>query len=140
MHAEISVAVRKYLEQNITDYPLAYDNVLFDPPSDQTYLAIHVLPSVTETEDLARVMQTFIAMVQVDIVCPVNSGETAPKRLADRVAKLLFDGTILPIDTVTPAQRAFITEHGEVFPQVTGDTSFKIPVRSYVRLNYVTGA
>ncbi len=136
MQAEIAVAARKFISGLNLGYEIAYDNSKFDPPAGKIYIAIHVMPSVDQAVDLARKSRIYISMVQVDIVAPINSGETEAKRLADKVAKLFEDGKIIPLSTVTPVLNAFVSEQGEVFPALTGDTAFKIPVRAYIRLNY----
>lgn len=83
--------IRNIFQTKIASYAatksirVAYDNLQFVPKANETYLACHLIPSVTKTETLSGDHKAFIGIFQITIV--VGSGKATS--LSDEIAEEL---------------------------------------------------
>lgn len=81
--------IRNIFQTVVYDYAqgkslrVAYDNVQFTPNVNETYLACHLMPSVTKTETLSGDHKAFIGIFQVTIVAGSGKSTSAVDQIAD---------------------------------------------------------
>lgn len=131
MHYELSVAARaalgEWLEIPGNEYPVAYESVPFDPPSDGSkWLKFDYVEAETVRVGLSRKCAYYVGMVQIGIHFAPGLGMDATRQLAKNLADFFEDGKIL-------INGCYIVEGGEVRPVQKSAGGWFYPVRFYVR-------
>lgn len=67
--------------------PVAWENVLFDPPAT-TYLRFFILPAGVDSLDLAGAHRQHVGLAQATIVCPLGAGPAEVEGLVEELAEL----------------------------------------------------
>lgn len=127
MHYDLMVAARKALaEEYESEYPIAYENVEFRPPSNGgMWLAFHYTEAETVYASLDRKCRYYVGMVQVNVIFAPGTGTDKARKLAKGIADFFEDGKML--------EAGYINRGGEVRPIQKSETGWLIPVRFYVR-------
>ena len=103
---------------------VAYENVLFDPASGETYLAAFLLPAPTRSQDLAGAHRGYRGVFQVNVVSPINVGSGA----ADGIAAEL--DALFPVDGryTSGGVTVQIIGAASVGPAMPDPESYSVPV------------
>lgn len=127
MHYDLMVAARKALaEEYESEYPIAYENVEFKPPSNGgMWLAFHYTEAETVYASLDRKCRYYVGMVQVNVIFAPGSGTDKARKIAKGIADFFDDGKML--------ETGYISRGGEVRPVQKSETGWLVPVRFYVR-------
>lgn len=110
MHYDLMVAARKALaEEYESEYPIAYENVEFKPPSKGgMWLSFHYTEAETVYASLDRKCRYYVGMVQVNVIFAPGVGTDKARKLAKGIADFFEDGKIL--------ETGYISQGGEVRP------------------------
>lgn len=127
MHYDLMVAARKALaEEYESEYPIAYENVEFKPPSNGgMWLAFHYTEAETVYASLDRKCRYYVGMVQVNVIFAPGSGTDKARKLAKGIADFFDDGKMF--------ETGYVSQGGEVRPIQKSETGWLVPVRFYVR-------
>lgn len=127
MHYDLMVAARKALaEEYESEYPIAYENVEFKPPSNGgMWLAFHYTEAETVYASLDRKCRYYVGMVQVNVIFAPGVGTDKARKIAKGIADFFDDGKML--------ETGYISQGGEVRPIQKSETGWLVPVRFYVR-------
>lgn len=107
-------------------YPIAAENVNFEPPVDGTpWLKFDYMEAATDVLDLARRCMSFIGLVQVAVYFSPGAGITAARAIAKEIANFAEDGKIIG--------QGYVYSPGEVRPVQKHESGWFIPVRFSVR-------
>jgi len=105
--------------------PIAWPNVAFTPPASGKYLRANHLPNTTSQISLGTSGQNrHIGLYQIDVLWPLNSGDTAPKEIAGAIAAHFKRGTEFTRETVLIR----IPSPPSIAPALVGSASYQIPV------------
>ncbi len=107
---------------------VAWENVPFTPPANETYLAVHDMPVTPRTIDLGLRCRTYAGVYQINVVAPAGSGRTSVVALAGRVAELFPEGQEIEGNGFI----CWISSAPGIFRGVTTSMSYTVPVS----LNY----
>lgn len=88
MHYDLMVAARKALaEEYESEYPIAYENVEFKPPSKGgMWLSFHYTEAETVYASLDRKCRYYVGMVQVNVIFAPGVGTDKARKLAKGIA------------------------------------------------------
>lgn len=127
MHYDLMVAARKALaEEYESEYPIAYENVEFKPPSNGgMWLAFHYTEAETVYASLDRKCRYYVGMVQVNVIFAPGSGTDKARKIAKGIADFFDDGKMF--------ETGYVSQGGEVRPIQKSETGWLVPVRFYVR-------
>lgn len=127
MHYDLMVAARKALaEEYESEYPIAYENVEFKPPSNGgMWLAFHYTEAETVYASLDRKCRYYVGMVQVNVIFAPGVGTDKARKIAKGIADFFDDGKML--------ETGYVSQGGEVRPIQKSETGWLVPVRFYVR-------
>ena len=127
MHYDLMVAARKALaEEYESEYPIAYENVEFKPPSNGgMWLAFHYTEAKTVYASLDRKCRYYVGMVQVNVIFAPGVGTDKARKLAKGIADFFEDGKMF--------ETGYVSQGGEVRPIQKSETGWLVPVRFYVR-------
>lgn len=127
MHYDLMVAARKALaEEYESEYPIAYENVEFKPPSKGgMWLAFHYTEAETVYASLDRKCRYYVGMVQVNVIFAPGSGTDKARKIAKGIADFFDDGKMF--------ETGYVSHGGEVRPIQKSETGWLVPVRFYVR-------
>lgn len=127
MHYDLMVAARKALaEEYESEYPIAYENVEFNPPSNGgMWLAFHYTEAETVYASLDRKCRYYVGMVQVNVIFAPGSGTDKARKIAKGIADFFDDGKMF--------ETGYVSQGGEVRPIQKSETGWLVPVRFYVR-------
>lgn len=102
---------------------VAYENVPFTPTTGETYLRAHQIPAATRSPDLAGTLRTWLGIMQVDIVTPINSGSGAAYGIADELGALFVLNARLTASGLTVQQ----VEPVSIGPAQQDESTFYVP-------------
>jgi Bacteriophage related domain of unknown function len=87
---------------------IEWENVDFTPPNNAAYLQFHFMPAQTRSADLQGVINTYLGVVQINVVGLPGPGRGPTSVIASQIeclfpaAKQMTDGTITVV-VVSPA-------------------------------------
>ena len=85
--ATLRQVIETNLSTNFTTYPIKYENVPFDPPTNSSWIACHIKRNMLPTPELDssyEVMGLFI----LQVFTPINSGLATSNTIVDTLAGL----------------------------------------------------
>lgn len=128
MHYDLMLAARKALAKEYENrYPIAYENVNFEPPKNgDTWLKFDYVEVDSEYLSLDRKCRSYIGMVQIGVVFAPGSGTDSARMLAKQIADFFYDGKML--------ETGYVSEGAEVRPIQKSETGWLVPVRFNVRV------
>ena len=80
MAGDQSMLIAELLESRLADIalaidmPIAWPNIIFEPPDDVPYGRVYILPAQTIGQDFAGQLRTYQGIFQVNIVTPAGIG------------------------------------------------------------------
>ncbi|MDE9621005.1 DUF4128 domain-containing protein [Citrobacter portucalensis] len=132
--AEISFAI---------GMPVAWPNIIFEPPDDVPYGRVYILPAQTVGQDLEGQMRTYQGILQLNIIAPAGSGVTQARGLAKSFADAfpeglpLVDGDLTVYINGPPQVRSPIQDRPTLAPNgSSGSITYTTPVSMQYRADY----
>lgn len=123
--------VRAILERRLTDWAaarvpelrIAYENKPFTPTAGETYLRVHLLPALTQSEDLLGTHRGYLGVFQVAVVRPINVGPGGSLDIAAEIDTQFpvngrYTSGAVTAQVITPAAAApaYQTENEYIVP------------------------
>lgn len=107
-----------------TPLSVAYQNRPQTPATGTTYLKAFLLPSPTDSQDLAGAHRVYAGVFQVSVVAPINTGPGAAEGIADELIalfplNLLLTSGAVTVQINTPASAA---------PALQDESNYIVPV------------
>lgn len=128
MHYDLMLAARKALAEKYEEhYPIAYENISFEPPRDGgAWLKFDYTEVDSQFLSLDRKCRSYIGMVQIGVIVAPGSGTDIARMIAKGIADFFVDGKML--------ETGYIYEGAEVRPIQKSETGWMVPVRFSVRV------
>lgn len=102
---------------------VAYQNAPFTPATGETFLRVHQIPAATQSADLAGTLRTWLGLIQIDIMAPINAGSGAALGIADELGALFVHNARLSTTGLTVQQTAPVS----VGPALQDEAHFQVP-------------
>ena len=149
MAGDQSMLIAELLESRLADIalaidmPIAWPNIIFEPPDDVPYGRVYILPAQTIGQDFAGQLRTYQGIFQVNLVTPGEGGAAKPQSFASVMgggfpaAPALVAG-VLPVYINGPPQiRQPIQDRPTSAPNgSSGSITYTIPVSMQYRADY----
>jgi len=149
MAGDQSMRIAELLESRVAiigsslGLPIAWPNIIFEPPDDAPYGRVYVLPAQTVGQDLQGQMRTYQGILQLNIIAPAGSGVTQSRALAKSVADAfpeglsLVDGDLAVYINGPPQVRSPIQDRPTSAPNgSSGSITYTTPVSMQYRADY----
>jgi hypothetical protein len=75
------------LSTNFTSYPIKYENVPFDPPTNASWIACHIKRNILPTPELDSSGEVMGILI-IQVFTPLNSGLATSNTIVDTLAGL----------------------------------------------------
>lgn len=112
--------------------PIAWPNVIFEPPDSSPYGRVYVLPAQTVGQDMEGRLCTYQGILQVNIISPAGSGVTQARGLAKSIADAFPEGLPLVDGDLT----VYINGPPQVRQPIQSDIDITHPVSMQYRSDY----
>jgi hypothetical protein len=120
--------IRSLFEQRLTAWAaarslrIAYEGDIFDPETDETYLAAFTLPAGTNTNTLSGDHRVYTGVFQINVVTPAGGGTGDAEGLVDDLgdlfpAYLRLRRNDFEVMVLTPVEQS---------PPIPGDTTLSV--------------
>lgn len=148
MAGDQSMRITELLESRVAiicsslGLPVAWPNIIFEPPDNAPYGRVYVLPAQTVGQDLQGQMRTYQGILQLNIIAPAGSGVTQARGLATSVADAfpeglpLVDGDLTVYINGPPQVRSPIQDRTASQNGSSGSITFTTPVSMQYRADY----
>lgn len=138
MASDQSMRIAELLESRVAvisaslGLPLAWPNVIFEPPDSGPYGRVYVLPAQTMGQDMEGQLRTYQGILQVNIIAPAGSGIAQSRGLAKSIADAFTEGLPLVDGDLT----VYINGPPQVHQPIQDGITFTTPVSMQYRADY----
>lgn len=126
--------VKKILESALSDgvkssinWPIAWPNAEFVPPSDGHYLECHILPAARPIVDIQGKLQQFAGVMQISVVVRPGEGSQEAVGIAEMIAQIFNPDEPL-IDFASPGFVVSVTSWPTIYDGTDSPQGYMIPV------------
>ncbi|HCJ7745409.1 TPA: DUF4128 domain-containing protein [Citrobacter freundii] len=149
MAGDQSMLIAELLESRLADIalaidmPIAWPNIIFEPPDDVPYGRVYILPAQTIGQDFAGQLRTYQGIFQVNIVTPAGIGVGKARTFSSVIAGGFSEGLALVAGDLTvyingpPQIRQPIQDRPTSAPNgSSGSITYTIPISMQYRADY----
>jgi hypothetical protein len=149
MTGDQSMRIAALLESRLAEIsfaigmPVAWPNIIFEPPDDVPYGRVYILPAQTIGQDFSGQLRTYQGIFQVNIVTPVGIGVSKARSFTNAIAGgfpeglALVDGELTVYINGPPQVRQPIQDRPTSAPNgSSGSITYTIPVSMQYRADY----
>lgn len=88
IRAAFETRLKAWADAQVPPIKVAWENVVFTPPADVTYLRAYILPAVTVSSDLKGDHRSYRGIFHVNVVAPAGKGAVQAETVTQALAEL----------------------------------------------------
>lgn len=92
--SNLRLNIESHLSTNFTTYPIKYENVAFETPTNSPWVACHIKRNKLPTPELNQASYEVNGILIFQVFTPLNSGTVTSNAILDQLAGLYNDQII----------------------------------------------